>query len=113
MAILSRLLIVLLLAGCSSDTVVNQMADSIKGELISIADEVYMLPPECGDQSKLAQRIEMTRERIDIMEEAYIKETNALESEKRRFQRYTFILFWALAVLVALWVKRLLTRTVQ
>lgn len=113
MAVLSRLLIVLLLAGCSSETVVNHMADNIREELTSIAGDVYMLPPECGDQTKLAQRIEMTRERIDIMEEAYIKETNALESEKRRFQRYTFILFWVLAVLIALWAKRLLTRVVQ
>jgi hypothetical protein len=111
--VLKRLLIVLLLTGCSSETVVNHMADSIREELSSIAGDVYMLPPECGDQSKLAQRIEMSRERIDIMEEAYTKETNALESEKRRFQRYTFILFGILAVMTSLLVKRLLTRVVQ
>jgi predicted nucleic acid-binding Zn ribbon protein len=113
MATLGRLLIVLFLAGCSSETPVNHMADSIRNELSLIAEDVYMLPPECGDQSKLAQRIEMARERIDIMEETYINETCVLVNEKRRFQRYTFILFWALTVLIALWVKRLLTRVVQ
>lgn len=113
MGTLGRLLIVLLLAGCARETPVNHMADNIREELTAIASDVYMLPPECGDQSKLAQRIELTRERVDIMEETYINETNALESEMRRFQTYTFILFWVLAVLLALWAKRLLTRAVQ
>lgn len=113
MVTLGRLLIVLLLAGCARETPVNHMADNIREELTTIAGDVYMLPPECGDQSKLAQRIELTRERVDIMEETYINETSELLAEKRRFQTYTFILFWALAVLVALWAKRLLTRVVQ
>lgn len=110
---LSKLLIVLLLAGCARETPVNHMADNIREELTAIAEDVYMLPQECGDQSKLAQRIELTRERVDIMEESYINETSELMSEKRRFQTYTFILFGALTVLVALWAKRLLTRAVQ
>ena len=113
MAVLNRLLIVLLLAGCSSETVVNHMADNIREELTSIAEEVYMLPPECGDQTKLAQRIEMTRERVDIMEETYANETSVLVNEKRRLERCLSFVFVIFLVAATLWVKRLLTRVVQ
>lgn len=80
------LLFAFLLASCSSNTVVNNMADDIRQELVNIAEEVYALPPECGEQSKLAQRINMVHDRIDIMEDAYITETDDLKSKNRRLK---------------------------
>lgn len=107
---LNRLMIVLLLAGCTTETVVNKMADDIKDELRLIADDVYALPPECGDQTKLAQRIELTRERVDILEETYIKEADDLRTKNRRLEGYIFTLSVALVVAAGLAVRRLLSR---
>ena len=112
MDILNKALIlpIFVLAGCSSDTIVNQMADEIHDELTLVAEDIYALPPECGEQVKLAQRIELVRERVDIMEEAYIKETDDLNQKNRRLEGYVFTLTLALAVAVGLLVKRLLQR---
>lgn len=107
---LNRLMIVLLLAGCTTETVVNKMADDIKDELRLIADDVYSLPPECGDQTKLAQRIELTRDRVDILEETYIKEADDLRTKNRRLEGYIFTLSVALVVAIGLAVRRLLSR---
>lgn len=107
---LNRLMIVLLLAGCTTETVVNKMADDIKDELQLIAEDVYSLPPECGDQTKLAQRIELTRERVDILEETYIKEADDLRTKNRRLEGYIFTLSVALVVAIGLAVRRLLSR---
>ena len=107
---LNRLMIVLLLAGCTTETVVNKMADDIKDELQLIAEDVYSLPPECGDQTKLAQRIELTRERVDILEETYIKEADDLRTKNRRLEGYIFTLSVALVVAAGLAVRRLLSR---
>lgn len=107
---LNRLMIVLLLAGCTTETVVNKMADDIKDELRLIADDVYSLPPECGDQTKLAQRIELTRDRVDILEETYIKEADDLRTKNRRLEGYIFTLSVALVVAAGLAVRRLLSR---
>lgn len=113
MAIPNKILLVLLLCGCSTETTVNRMADNIRDDLTSIAEDVYMLPPECGEQSRLAQRIELTRERIDIMEEEYINETDALKEEKRRLELMLFMASAILFALAILWGKRLLTRVFQ
>lgn len=107
---LSKILLVLLLAGCTSETVVNHMASDIREDLTLIAEEVYALPPECGEQSKLAQRIELVRERVDIMEEAYIGETDDLKDKNRRLEGYVFLLTFALAVAAGLLAKRLLQK---
>lgn len=107
---LNRLMIVLLLAGCTTETVVNKMADDIKDELQLIAEDVYSLPPECGDQTKLAQRIELTRDRVDILEETYIKEADDLRTKNRRLEGYIFTLSVALVVAIGLAVRRLLSR---
>lgn len=107
---LNRLMIVLLLAGCTTETVVNKMADDIKDELRLIAEDVYSLPPECGDQTKLAQRIELTRDRVDILEETYIKEADDLRNKNRRLEGYIFTLSVALVVAAGLAVRRLLSR---
>lgn len=107
---LSKILLLLLLAGCTSETVVNHMADDIHDELSLIASDVYDLPPECGEQVKLAQRIEMVRERVDIMEEAYNVETDDLKDKNRRLEGYVFLLTFALAVVAGLLVKRLLQK---
>lgn len=104
---------IFVLCGCTKETPVNHMADNIRDELTAIAEEVYMLPPECGDQAKLAQRIELTRERVDIMEETYVNETSALVNEKRRLEICLSFIFIIFLIVATLWVRRLLTRVVQ
>lgn len=104
---------IFVLCGCAKETPVNHMADNIRDELTAIAEEVYMLPPECGDQAKLAQRIELTRERVDIMEETYANETSVLVNEKRRLERCLSFVFIMFIIAATLWVRRLLTRVVQ
>ena len=113
MGIANKMALVLLLCGCSAESTVNRMADNIRDDLTAIAEDVYMLPPECGEQTRLAQRIELTRERIDIMEEEYIHETDALKEEKRRLELLLFIASTILFALAILWGKRLLTRVFQ
>lgn len=104
---------IFVLCGCAKVTPVNHMADNIRDELTAIAEEVYMLPPECGDQAKLAQRIELTRERVDIMEETYANETSVLVNEKRRLERCLSLVFVMFIIAATLLVRRLLTRVVQ
>lgn len=73
-----------LLCGCASETVVNHVAQDVRDDLTLIAEDVYALPPECGDQTMLAQRIELARSRIDILEETYEAEASDLRSKNRR-----------------------------
>lgn len=110
MGIANKTLLVLLLCGCSAETAVNHMADNIRDELTLIAEDVYSLPPECGEQTKLAQRIELTRERIDIMEEEYISETDGLKKRNRQLKTTNDILSFVLALLAGLLVSRLLRK---
>lgn len=105
--------IVFVLCGCAKETTVNHMADNVREELTLIAEEVYALPPECGEQTKLAQRIELTRERIDIMEDAYNKEAADLRAENQRLQNISFILFVIVTMAATLLARRLLTRVSQ
>lgn len=104
---------VFVLCGCAKETTVNHMADNIRDELTAIAEEVYALPSECGDQAKLAQRIELTRERVDIMEDAYNKEAADLLAENQRLHNTLFIVFVILTMAATLLVRYLLTRASQ
>lgn len=102
-----------ILCGCSSGSTVSHMADSIKDELSLIAEEVYALPPECGDKTKLGQRIELTIERVNILEDSYIEVTDTLVKETRRLELYVFILSAVLIALGVLLARRLLSRVFQ
>ena len=102
-----------ILCGCSSGSTVAHMADSIKDELSLIAEEFYSLPPECGDKTKLGQRIELTIERVDILEESYMEITDTLVQETRRLELYVFILSAVLLALGVLLARRLLSRVFQ
>lgn len=109
---LNKLIILIVLAGCSSDTAVNHMADNVREELQLISDDIKSLPKECGDQTKLAHRIDLCVERIDIMEEAYIEETDGLKEKNRRLEIANDIMAMILIV-VAVWLgKRLLQSAV-
>lgn len=107
---LGKLLLFLLLTGCSSKTVVNNMAEDIRSDLSLIAEEVYALPPECGEQTKLGQRVELVLQRIDIMEEAYQTETGDLKSKNRRLETANNFLVIVLLLALILGAKSLLKK---
>lgn len=102
---LNKLLIVLLLAGCTTDTPTHTIIDDARTDLETVADEIKKLPTDCKPD-EFAQKLNLISGKLDAAEETHAIEMHNCEIQLDKARTFNYGFFIGFVVLAWLWLKK-------
>lgn len=102
---LAMILPILVLVGCAKTDPVVEYADTIKGDLDEISEQLNQLPASCGDISLIKKSVANVYERVDILQQTCQIESEKLKTDNKKLSVVISVLA---AIIVFLVSKRVL-----
>lgn len=105
MGMLSKVLPVLLLIGCTTDTPTNTVIDDARVDIEQVADEIKKLPDNCRPD-EFYKKLEIISGKLDAAEETHALEMRNAELELDKSRAWNYGLFISLIVAAYLLLKK-------
>ena len=105
MAILNKILPVLLLLGCATDTPTNTVIDDARVDIEQVADEIKKLPDNCRPD-EFYKKLEIISGKLDAAEETHALEMRNCQLELSKSHTWNGALFMVSVILAYLLLKK-------
>lgn len=102
---LNKILLLLLLAGCTAQAPTTTIIDDARSDLEHVADEIKKLPAECKPD-EYAQKINLISGKLDAAEETHALEMHNCQLELDKARTFNYGFFIGFVVVVWLWLKK-------
>ena len=100
-----KILPVLLLLGCATDTPTKTVIDDARVDIEQVAEDIKKLPAECNPD-EFAQKLNMISGKLDAAEETHALEMQNCQLELSKSHTWNGALFMISVVLVYLLLKK-------
>jgi hypothetical protein len=105
MAMLNKILPVLLLLGCATDTPTKTVIDDARVDIEQVADEIKKLPDNCRPD-EFYKKLEIISGKLDAAEETHALEMRNCQLELDKSHAWNYGLFISLVVAAYLLLKK-------
>lgn len=105
MGVLNKVLPVLLLVGCATDTPTTTVIDDARVDLEQVAKEIKKLPVECKSE-EYSQKLNLISGKLDAAEETHALEMRNCQLELDKSHTWNGALFMASIILAYLLLKK-------
>ena len=105
MAILNKILPVLLLIGCTTETPTKTVIDDARVDIEQVADEIKKLPDNCHPD-EFYKKLEIISGKLDAAEETHALEMKNCQLELDKCRAWNYVLFISLIVAAYLLLKK-------
>lgn len=105
MGTLGKLLVVLLLVGCATDTPTKTVINDARVDIEQVADEIKRLPKDCKPE-EYSKKLEIISGKLDAAEETHALEMHNCQLELDNSRTWNGFLFMASVILAYLLLKK-------
>jgi hypothetical protein len=105
MGALSKIVPVLFLFGCTTDTPTKTVIDDARVDIEQVAEDIKKLPAECKPD-EFAQKLNLISGKLDAAEETHALEMRNCEIQLDKARTFNYGFFIGFVVLAWLWLKK-------